>query len=230
MGKKKVLHYDSAVGDKARTPFAMRLQDLTEDSKAVSALAKYLGCTPQAVNQYRLGTSFPKTENLLKMADFFNVRLEYLLGRSNISSRSESVEAICEYTGLSENAVEKLHKLNPNDSISKAMINVLSDLIESEEMFNLLTTIYSLGNQSLYMQELCDMVDDGSFPEGDQYDGTTKTGAFDDAYNRMRLMRFQANEEFDMVLDEVCSYHETNKRCIKCSDKLREEDKENGKR
>ena len=132
MGKKKVLHYDSAVGDKARTPFAMRLQDLTKDPKTVSALKEYLGCTYQAINQYRLGTSFPKMENLLKMADFFNVRLEYLLGRSEIPSRNESVEAICEYTGLSVETVNTLKRLNDSaDERDKNPINAINSLTNS---------------------------------------------------------------------------------------------------
>lgn len=48
-------------------------------------------------------------ETLLYLADFYEVSADYLLGRVDIKTPETDVRAICEYTGLSESAVENLH-------------------------------------------------------------------------------------------------------------------------
>lgn len=69
--------------------FSERLSALCASSKE---LANYLGCSVQAVNQYKNGTAFPKTENLIKIAEYFGVSLDYLVGFSNSKSRDLNAE------------------------------------------------------------------------------------------------------------------------------------------
>ena len=72
--------YDVKVFDKAESPFAKRLRELVTNP---AALKECLGCSQQAINQYKQGTAFPKTENLIKIADFYGVSVDYLLGRTD---------------------------------------------------------------------------------------------------------------------------------------------------
>ncbi|WP_432406500.1 helix-turn-helix domain-containing protein [Wukongibacter sp. M2B1] len=76
--------------------FSTRLKELRERNEMTQEdLAGILKITRQAVGNYEQGTRFPKDEKLLtKIADIFDVSLDYLLGRINIYEKAEDVELI----------------------------------------------------------------------------------------------------------------------------------------
>ena len=63
--------------------FAERLQELRED-KAISRkeLAKILNITISALGMYERGHREPNIEMLIKLADYFNVSLDFLVDRA----------------------------------------------------------------------------------------------------------------------------------------------------
>lgn len=102
--------YSSFIEEKANSTFAKRLrEEFLTDSARVQQLADCLGCSTQAINQYKQGTSFPKMENLIKIAEFYNCSLDYLIGLSDVKSPEADLQSVCEFTGLSETAVSVLH-------------------------------------------------------------------------------------------------------------------------
>ena len=46
-------------------------------------MAKLLGCARTTYTQYETGVSEPDFETLVKLADYFNVSVDYLLGRTD---------------------------------------------------------------------------------------------------------------------------------------------------
>ena len=70
MGRKSSATSGMNVAEKQATPLAQRLNELITDS---NGLKDFLGCSIQAVNQYKLGISRPSLENLCKIADFYGV-------------------------------------------------------------------------------------------------------------------------------------------------------------
>ena len=44
-------------------------------------MAEYLGIKPRAYQYYEGGTHYPEVPNLMKLADYFGVTVDYLLGR-----------------------------------------------------------------------------------------------------------------------------------------------------
>jgi transcriptional regulator with XRE-family HTH domain len=59
-----------------------RLQDLREDHDLTQKeLAKILGVPPQRVSEWEKGFHEPRLEILLKLADYYDVTLDYLVGR-----------------------------------------------------------------------------------------------------------------------------------------------------
>ena len=62
-------------------PTAIRIL-LAEKNFSIKYLAENLKVTKQAVSLYCLGYSSPDFKTLCKIADFFNVTTDYLLGRS----------------------------------------------------------------------------------------------------------------------------------------------------
>ena len=100
--------------------FAERLKLLREDINLnQSELAKILNISRQSVSNYENGARFPNDEKLiLRIARFFGVSVDYLLGATNIrnyysNSQDENKnmnikEISCNYTASKSEALENL--------------------------------------------------------------------------------------------------------------------------
>ena len=95
MGRKKTPTSTMNVAEKQNTDLAKRLDGLITDA---NALKNYLGISAQAINQYRLGISRPSLENLCKIADYYHVTTDYLLGRTDV----KTISAICFLQAVTE--------------------------------------------------------------------------------------------------------------------------------
>ena len=71
-----------------------------------------MGITRQSLAQYRDGNNIPDALTLSKIADYFNVSADYLLGRTDVKAANVDLKAVCEYTGLSETAINQLRTIN----------------------------------------------------------------------------------------------------------------------
>ena len=58
-----------------------------ENNVTQQSVANALGVTVGNVQKFEYGTARPKLENVIKLADFFNVSLDYLVGRSDNPAR-----------------------------------------------------------------------------------------------------------------------------------------------
>ncbi len=83
-----------------------------EQDKTQLQLAKYLGYTKGAVNQWFTGITEPNIETLIKIAKFYNVSLNFLLTGEEINS---------DYIMI------KKSKYNKIISISKNLLDVLKE-------------------------------------------------------------------------------------------------------
>lgn len=93
-------------GDKFNAPFATSLRQLIEDRNVTQGdIASVAGVTRQTVSQYCNGISEPCYDTLTKIADYFNVSIDYLLGRTGDPNRQASA---IDDLGLSLDAVETL--------------------------------------------------------------------------------------------------------------------------
>lgn len=135
MSKETNKTYDRSVWDKANSPLSKRLQELVTDP---AALATYLGCSVQAVNQYKQGSAKPKTENLIKIADFYWVSVDYLLGFTDVPNRDTNLQSVNMMTGLSVGAICKLNRIKDTD---KELSDVISVLIENSNCEYLLALV-----------------------------------------------------------------------------------------
>lgn len=98
--------------DEYNAPFATALRGLLDSSGiSQSVLADYIGVTRQAISSYSLGTSLPDIEKFEKIADYFDVSTEFLLGRTGIKKADTSKQATAAYLGLSEEAIDAIHSL-----------------------------------------------------------------------------------------------------------------------
>ena len=72
-----------AIGDKIMN-FAQRLIEIME-TRGLTAyrVSKGTGISDSLLGYYRSGKNDPSSENLVKLADYFNVSVDYLLGRTD---------------------------------------------------------------------------------------------------------------------------------------------------
>lgn len=94
--------------------FPSRLRELMKDTETKQKdLAKALGKKPQTVSLYTQGQSFPDVNVLYKIASYFNVSADWLIGRPDSTKTIDvDIQAVRKYTGLSEKAINRLHELS----------------------------------------------------------------------------------------------------------------------
>jgi len=124
MGRKKNATSEMDVAEKLSAPLTQRLNELITDN---NELKDFLGCSIQAVNQYKLGISRPSLENLCKIADFYGVSTDYLLGRTTVKTSDMDKRKMCNYSGLTESALEYLHSLHDSPDYLRFISAILED-------------------------------------------------------------------------------------------------------
>lgn len=98
--------------EKYRQAFATRFRELMEREPRTSQaeIAGAIGKSRQVVSQYFNGESEPTFETLVKIADFFRVSTDYLLGKPVPQSTDPSMQAAAAFTGLSEDNLDFLNQ------------------------------------------------------------------------------------------------------------------------
>lgn len=75
--------------------FQERLKQLRKDKKVTQVqLATHLGYFHSAVVKWEKGECEPSFDILVKIADYFGVTLDYLLGRNEIAPLTETQQAL----------------------------------------------------------------------------------------------------------------------------------------
>lgn len=135
MGRKKSIASQMNVVEKQETALARTLDNLIVDS---NDLKQYLGVSSQAINQYRLGISRPSLENLCKIADYYGVTTDYLLGRSEIKTAKEDVIVAAKTTGLTESAILSLQEAQKDFRKSFFSLPELNRLLRSDTFWEMI--------------------------------------------------------------------------------------------
>ena len=80
-----------------------------KQNKKRQEVADDLGISRSSLEYYEKNKRKPDIEVLTKIADYYNVSADYLLGRTNAETTDKDLRFVCEYTGLSENTIMTLH-------------------------------------------------------------------------------------------------------------------------
>lgn len=90
--------------------FADRLSDLiAESGKTIKTLSKEIGISEGALSKYQNDGAAPSINALAKMAVYFGVSADWLIGLSNKQNHDVSIS---EYTGLTEQSIEAIRKMD----------------------------------------------------------------------------------------------------------------------
>lgn len=117
--------------------FHERLKELKDKSgKTQAAIAEDLGMTPQSFSYYLNGRE-PSYDTLIKIANYFNVPIDYLLGVAK-AKKAEN-EPIIEALGLTEKSIASIKLVAAYDSIepgndNRPMLEILNLFLEEETL------------------------------------------------------------------------------------------------
>ena len=91
-------------------------------------LAEYLEVTDNTISYFVKGKRTPNTEQIIKIAKFFDVSSDYLLGLTNAETSDKGVQFICDYTYLNNSSINVLHNWH-----STNVIKVLNYFLNGSE-------------------------------------------------------------------------------------------------
>lgn len=133
--------------EKIADTIGIRLGDLriSENPKiSQKELAIRIGVGRTSISHYEDGNYAPSLETLIKLADYFNVSIDYLVGRSDLHSIEQTKLKISNIPiGSLLNRIEKL-----NNEQQTSFLNLL-DIIEDSENFEILDSLISLVKKAI---------------------------------------------------------------------------------
>nr|DAY19811.1 MAG TPA: repressor protein [Bacteriophage sp.] len=126
--------------------FPKRLRGLMETKNATQQeLGEYLKKTRQAIGYYADGSSSPDWETLVKIARYFKVSTDYLLGLTDTPALNADIRQVADYTGLWGIAISALHT-KKEDDLNESLAEFLSYLATREETATLVQAIKNLNS------------------------------------------------------------------------------------
>lgn len=138
--------------------FPTRLRQLMEEHGVnQKTLAVAIGMRPQTVSLYTGGQSAPDINTLYKIAEYFNVPADWLIGRPNsVKTLDIDIAAVCAYTGLSQKAVQIVSNLK--NTGGNAGIRILNQILENADFWNAVRNlnyaIYAFENKDKPMSDV----------------------------------------------------------------------------
>lgn len=136
--------------------FQERLRELRKGKGfTMEKMADELGISSGSISNYENGQRLPDIEVAAKIADYFGVSIDYLIGRTDTKTVKEDERKVCDSLGLSETATDNfLHFLNLKPSKIKefdykySMKKVINKAFSEHSFWNMFYSLYKLANIS----------------------------------------------------------------------------------
>lgn len=150
-----------------RLPFHNRLSRLmAERNASQQAVADAVGVSRQAVAQWKEGKTVPDMYNFQRLAGYFQVPYEYLLGDTESIARENM--ALSDNLGLSDKAIDNLRAIRRNASLEDgasyiSKLKIASQIIASDEFEKFLALVqasaldYRKFEESLRCEQIADI-------------------------------------------------------------------------
>lgn len=103
-----------------------------------ATIALSIGGSQSSYSDWENDMQTPSADIFYRLAEFYNVSADYILGRTDIETTSSDIKTVCETTGLSEKAVQSLI------SIGKDYPGLSSQVISSAHFVDLIRTFWEL--------------------------------------------------------------------------------------
>lgn len=114
--------------------FQERLNKLLKDNNMFQTdLSKYVGYSSQAVSKWCRGDSEPDLNSLIKIANFFNVTTDYLLGIDSKENKSNTNLKDLEKEALRKTLVNAGYMKNNEDLSNEELKNLIKFVKNNKE-------------------------------------------------------------------------------------------------
>lgn len=238
--------------------FAERLRQLRlRRSESLHITAEAVGVTAQSLSLYEKGQRTINIDLLKRLAEYFGVSADYLIGLSDTAALDTDMKAVCEFTGLTEESIENIvnnlsergepeelrddmqrvnHILNEflSSTCFTAMVHYCFAIDYENNVINKRENGENV-NQSLLALALDEVVSDKS--ERDCQGAITaenlkiKLHFINKVHNQIDMLKFKAIDCFREFIEQMISGNiETDRQFSeKMSNSLEKEDSNNGK-
>ena len=139
--------------------FRERFIELREDYDMKQAeFADFLGIPTGSVGGYESGKKFPNGKTLFKISKKCNISADYLIGLSDVKSPDIEIKAICDYIGLSEMSVNKIHFYHESNMFNS---EIISEFIAPDIRSTYYTSLLSVANMlESYEKKYIEMIEE----------------------------------------------------------------------
>lgn len=138
--------------------FSERLTKLRQKKELTQQqLSEALQIPRVSITRYETAERTPTVDHLVQFAQFFNVPSDYLLGLSSVESYDIELQAICDYTGLNEEAVKALNNTFKNADPTLELSETASFFINSRVFYRIVLFLIGIKtNSNLWFQTILD--------------------------------------------------------------------------
>jgi len=154
--------------------------------KTQADFAEKLGVHEKTVMNWEQGRATPSLEDAVKIADLLKCSIDYLVGR--IDCKTQDVQAVQDYTGLSEKAIEKLHHWHEQADEEMRWNENISLIISATEYEEFLSRL----SEYMSFEKLKVVAKTGVFPGLDQAKLDVECNEKQDA-NLWQMSRIHSN-------------------------------------
>lgn len=117
-------------------------------SESQQDLANSLGVKRETVKFWESGERQIKAADIASLATHFNVSADYLLGLSNVKANDPERKAVCEYTGLTEEAINQIRSFPIEHLFSKLGIPLSKWAASAEDRLYVFNALLQSNNFS----------------------------------------------------------------------------------
>lgn len=109
-----------------RSTFPDILSDLiSESGKKLREIARESGIGVSQLSAYQSGKNEPNMSTLVKLSDYFNVSVGFLVGKSDTVTYDAKIGYAREFTGLSKAAIQALSRIKDDNPEYASVISVM---------------------------------------------------------------------------------------------------------
>ena len=144
-----------------------RLTELWKRYGSDTLFAEAIGVPRQTLNYWLSGKRTPDAKSLIAISEKLDISTDWLLGLSDTKKKDPTTQAACEYTGLSEKAIEFIHdKINHSRKFKFGLEYLLtSNPLDALIMIDAITVISETRQSFEYLKTHFDEVYSDKTPE-----------------------------------------------------------------
>ena len=106
-------------------------------------MAKDLDVSLGVLSDWQNGNKPPRGDSIAKLAKYFGVSADYLLGLTEAQTVDTDLRAVADYTGLTENAILALKDSEMFEYYDRSQKKILSDMLSDEScLHQIVNSIY----------------------------------------------------------------------------------------